>query len=231
MILFKEKIKKILEGLKKQYYLKILKRKYYRLGKCDKCGCCCENIYVWHKSSVIKTQEEFEEIKKVDSYSFYQHIKVVGKDDFGLIFECEKFDKVKRICKEHKKRPSICKNYPSEQIFSFGAQLQEKCGYRFEPIEKFSEIYAKICKKPPKNFETLKNNQVHVVLCDHLGDEALDAANENDITVISGFDTNPIDAIREFLYGKPESHGANCNDCDCGGDCNSCESSGCSGCH
>lgn len=90
------------------------------------------------------------------------------------------------------------------------------------PMEKTGHDYV---------IETLKNNQVHVVLCDHLGDEALDAANENDITVISGFDTNPIDAIREFLYGKPESHGANCNDCDCGGDCNSCESSGCSGCH
>ncbi|MBQ8635675.1 YkgJ family cysteine cluster protein, partial [bacterium] len=142
-----------LKKLKKFYYLKILKKRYFRCGKCLKCGCCCENIYVRHNGDVIKTQEEFENIKNNDSYSFYHHISVIGKDDFGLIFECNKFDKEKRICKDHKNRPSICRNYPSEEIFSFGAQLQDKCGFSFEPIEKFDEILSKISKKPAKNFE------------------------------------------------------------------------------
>lgn len=146
---------KLFEKLKKFYHLKILKRHYYRLGKCRRCGCCCENIYVRHKNKIIKTKEEFEQIKKNDSYSFYQHISVIDKDDFGLIFECDRFDKEKRLCKDHKKRPSICKNYPSEEIFSFGAQLQEGCGYSFEPIEKFDEIFKKVLKKPPRDFEQI----------------------------------------------------------------------------
>ena len=42
----------------------------------------------------------------------------------------------------------------------------------------------------------------------------------------------PLEAMRSFL-GKKEvqSQGANCQDCDCGGDCGSCESNGCGGCH
>lgn len=76
----------------------------------------------------------------------------------------------------------------------------------------------------------LKENQVHVVLCNHLGEEALQYATENNIRVVSGFEGNPLDAIRDFLQGKTESHGANCDDCDCD-DCSSCGHSGCGGCH
>ena len=140
-------LNKIKEKLKRFYHLKILKKKYYRIGKCAQCGCCCENIYVRHQGKVIQTQEEFEEIKKNDSYSFYRHISVINKDDFGLVFSCNKFDKEQRLCKDHKNRPSICKNYPSEEIFSFGAQLQNECGYRFEAIIPFCEVFEKIKKK------------------------------------------------------------------------------------
>ncbi len=143
------------KNLKKFFYLKILKKRYFRLGKCVCCGCCCENIYIRHKNKVIQTQEEFDEIKKSDDYSFYKHITVVDKDDFGLVFECNKFDKEKRLCTDHKNRPSICVNYPSEEIFSFGAQLQDCCGYSFEPVEKFDEVFKKISKRKPKNFDTV----------------------------------------------------------------------------
>lgn len=140
-------LNKIKEKLKRFYHLKILKKKYYRLGKCAQCGCCCENIYVRHHGRVIQDEAEFEKIKKSDNYSFYQHISVINKDDFGLIFSCDKFDKEKRLCTDHKNRPSICKNYPSEEIFSFGAQLQDKCGYSFEAIIPFCEVFEKVRKK------------------------------------------------------------------------------------
>lgn len=79
--------------------------------------------------------------------------------------------------------------------------------------------------------DKLNENQVHVVLCNHLGEEALEYATQNNIRIVSGFEGNPLDAIRNFLQGKTESQGANCDDCDCGGDCNDCEHSGCGGCH
>ena len=147
--------KNVFNKIKKFYHLKILKKRYYRLGSCNCCGACCENIYVRHNGSVIKTEEEFYKIKKEDNYPFYQFIKVIKKDDFGLVFECTKFDKEKRLCKDHKNRPSICRNYPSEEIFSFGAQLQDNCGFSFAPIQSFEEVFKKISKKPVKNFEKL----------------------------------------------------------------------------
>ena len=140
-------LNKIKEKLKRFYHLHILKKRYYRLGKCAQCGCCCENIYVRHQGAVIQTQEEFDNIKATDNYSFYKHISIVNKDDFGLVFSCDKFDKTRRLCTEHNNRPSICKNYPSEEIFSFGAQLQEKCGYSFIPIVSFEEVFNKIRRK------------------------------------------------------------------------------------
>ncbi len=143
--------------LKKQYYLKILKRRYYRHGSCLMCGECCRNIYVRHGKNIIKTTEQFEKIKENDSYTFYQHIKVIGQDEFGLIFECEKFNKEKKICTDHKNRPHICSNYPSEEIFKMGAELKEGCGYSFEPIEKFDEVFKKVMKKPIKKFEELED--------------------------------------------------------------------------
>ena len=141
--------------IKKIFYLYILKRKYYRSGSCSKCGACCENIYIRHNSKIIQTKEEFEKIKENDDYSFYKHVDIVGSDDFGLIFSCNKFDKDKRLCKDHKHRPSICRKYPSEQIFSFGAQLQDKCGFKFKPIQSFDEVLQKISKKSVKSFEEI----------------------------------------------------------------------------
>ena len=138
---------KLLSNIKKFYFQKILKRKYYRFGECKKCGKCCENIYVRHLKSVIKTKEEFDEIKKANVDSFYNHIDIIGQDDFGLIFACNWFDKEKKLCKSHKKRPTICRNYPSEEIFSFGAILQPNCGYYFKPIESFNEVLNKEFKK------------------------------------------------------------------------------------
>lgn len=143
----------LFKKIKKFYYLKILKKKYYKFGTCLKCGCCCENIYVRHDGKVIKEIAEFERIKEIDPYSFYKHITVVGVDEFGLLFSCNKFDKEKRLCTDHKNRPSICRNYPSEEIFSFGASLQKKCGFRFEPIESFNEVFARVSKHPSKTFE------------------------------------------------------------------------------
>ena len=94
-------------------------------------------------------------------------------------------------------------------------------GYKL-PIDKTGHSYV---------VDKLKEKQVHVVLCNHLGKEALDYATECGINVVSGFEGNQADAIKTFLHGKPESQGANCSDCDCDGDCEGCGSSGCGGCH
>ena len=46
--------------LKKFYYTKILKKKYYRVGECKGCGRCCRQIYVKHAKGVIQEEKDFE---------------------------------------------------------------------------------------------------------------------------------------------------------------------------
>ena len=136
--------KKIFNKIKKCYYLYILKRKYYRTGACNACGRCCQKIYVKHKT-IVQTEEEFEKLKT--QHIFYTYLKVVDKDETGLVFECENLDKETKKCKIHKRRPGICRRYPQEEVFRMGGTLAEHCGYKLVPIESFEEVFNKVQKK------------------------------------------------------------------------------------
>ena len=131
--------------LKKIFYKYILRRKYYRYGKCNRCGDCCSKIYVNHKKDTIKTIEEFEKLKHF--HPFYTFLEVVDKDNNGLVFKCNKFDKEKHICTIHKFRPGICRRYPSEIILKMNGVMSEKCGFHFKPIDSFKDILKKQQKK------------------------------------------------------------------------------------
>lgn len=134
--------------IKKWYYLYILHRKYFRTGSCNACGRCCQKIYVKHKH-VIQTESEFEELKKL--HPFYTYLKIIDKDETGLVFECENLDKDTNKCKIHKKRPGICRRYPQEELFAMGGTLAEHCGYKLIPIESFEEVFEKVKNKTYKN--------------------------------------------------------------------------------
>ena len=125
----------ILNILKKWFLKNILRKKYLREGKCLRCGACCTRIFVRHQKNIIKDEQEFLSLKYL--HPFYSYLKITGKDENGLIFECQNFDKEKHICKIHKTRPAICRKYPDEFIFSMGACLSDECGYKFTPLESF----------------------------------------------------------------------------------------------
>ena len=135
----------LLSEAKKFFYTKILRKKYYRTGACKCCGKCCQNIYVNHgKKGFIKDINEFNRLKFF--HSFYRGLELIGQDELGLLFKCKHLDTEKNRCKIHFFRPPICRNYPMEEIFKMGGILTPECGYKLEPIEKFSEVLAKITK-------------------------------------------------------------------------------------
>lgn len=138
----------MLGKLKKFYYTKILKKKYYRVGECKGCGRCCRQIYVKHAGGVIKDEKDFENLRH--QHRFYTYLKVTGKDEIGLIFECTNLDTETHLCKIHKTRPGICRRYPQEEIFAMGGALSQDCGYRLEPIETFDEIFSQVKKNAEK---------------------------------------------------------------------------------
>lgn len=128
--------------IKKFFLSKILRKKYIRTGSCKGCGRCCQKIYVRHASDVIKTQEEFDRLKTL--HFFYGYLEVVGKDEVGLVFECTKLDKETGRCTAYNKRAVLCRQYPQEEIFMMGGSITDDCGYSFEPIIKFDEIFDKV---------------------------------------------------------------------------------------
>lgn len=132
-------------AIKKFILAKILRRKYYRTGKCNACGKCCRQIYVKHYKHVIQNEEEFKKLQYL--HRFYTYLKVIGKDETGLIFECTNLDPVTHKCKIHKNRPGICRRYPQEELFTMGGALSDDCGYKMEPIISFSEILEKTRKR------------------------------------------------------------------------------------
>ena len=141
-------MKDILLKIRKFVLSKILGKKYYRTGKCNACGKCCTKIYVKHYKHVIQDEEEFKKLQFL--HRFYTYLKVIDKDETGLVFECTNLDPETHKCKIHKTRPGICRRYPQEELFSMGGALSEDCGYKMVPIESFAEVFAKTKKKIKK---------------------------------------------------------------------------------
>ena len=130
-----------MHAVKKFFLTKILRRKYYRKGNCLGCGSCCKKIYVRHGRNVIKEEKAFNRLKLL--HEFYTYLKIVDKDETGLVFECSKLDPETNLCTIHNDRPGICKRYPQEELFSMGGMLSEDCGYKMLPIIPFSEVLEK----------------------------------------------------------------------------------------
>ena len=124
---------------------KVLHKHYYRTGKCKACGKCCTKIYVKHFKHVIQDEEEFKKLQYL--HRFYTYLKVIDKDETGLVFECQNLDKETHKCKIHKSRPGICRRYPQEELFSMGGALSDDCGYKMLPIVPFEKVMKKLSKK------------------------------------------------------------------------------------
>lgn len=133
------------ERFRKFILSKVLKKHYYRTGKCRGCGQCCTHIYVKHFKHVLQDEKEFEKLQYL--HKFYSDLKIIGKDELGLIFECKNLDSETKRCKIHFWRPGICRRYPQEELFSMGGTLSEDCGYKMEPIIPFKKILKDVEKR------------------------------------------------------------------------------------
>ena len=106
---------------------------------------CCTHIYVKHFKHVLKDEKEFERLQYL--HKFYSGLKIIGKDDLGLIFECTNLDPETKKCKIHFWRPGICRRYPQEELFAMGGALSDTCGYKMEPIIPFKKVLSDTEKK------------------------------------------------------------------------------------
>jgi len=137
--------KNLHKKFKKFLALKILGKKYLRTGKCKACGKCCKEIYVRHSNDIIKDEEEFERLKGL--HFFYNYLEVIDKNETGLVFACTKVHPDTGKCTAYKKRALLCRMYPEEEVFMMGGHISEECGFSFEPIQSFEEVFQKVVKK------------------------------------------------------------------------------------
>ena len=123
-----------LETLKNEFLSYFVEERveYEIVGKCKKCGKCCNYMY----SFDTYTEKEF----KIMQFLFpaYKRFYIKGKDENGnLIFAC-KYVTEEGLCSVYDKRLDMCKKYPARKIY-FKAGLHEGCGYKL--VEKKFEDY------------------------------------------------------------------------------------------
>lgn len=147
---FSEKVAEIYDNFNRLIAYYVLKKQYMRRGVCKSCGKCCESIYVRHSGGVIKTEEEFERLQS--THFFYGYLNIIDKNEQGLVFECTKLDKNTGRCTAYSSRAHICRKYPQEEMFNLGGELGEECGFYFEPIKKFEDVFKKIMESNNTTF-------------------------------------------------------------------------------
>jgi len=125
-----------LQSIKNEFlsYFVPEKIEYEIVGKCKKCGKCCNYMY----SIDTYTEKEF----KIMQFLFpkYKRFYIKGRDAEGnLIFAC-KYVTENGLCSVYNNRLDMCRKYPMKKI-PFQGKLHEGCGYRV--LEKNFEDYLK----------------------------------------------------------------------------------------
>ena len=122
------------------YKKKFQSSKYILKGHCVRCGACCRNIVFKIDDKFVKTEEDFEELKKIKK--IYNHFYISGKDkDRALLFTCKSLTDDNR-CKDYFFRSFYCRNYPYiiPEFIANGGKPLDGCGYYFDVDKKFSEF-------------------------------------------------------------------------------------------
>ena len=122
------------------FYLKsVLSNKQRVKGHCKACGLCCRTIVFYVGENVVKTEEQFELLKRWDKK--YNNFEIAGRSyDGAIYFKCKAL-KADGKCGVYPFRSVACRMYPKYQapFFTRGEGLKKECGYYFEPDKKFEE--------------------------------------------------------------------------------------------
>lgn len=118
---------------------KLLSSKFIIKGKCKKCGQCCRNIVFFIGDSTIKTEPQFESLKKFNKS--YNHFFISGvDDDKSLLFTCKSLSD-DNTCRDYLFRSINCRNYPkiNKTFIVNGGKSLDGCGFYFDVDKNFSK--------------------------------------------------------------------------------------------
>ena len=103
-------------------------KRLVRKGACKQRGHCCHSIHLVLKNKWIKWVWYWLLLIKI---SPMRHFSYDGLDDDGdMIFSCKYLTNCGK-CSIYKKRPFLCRIYPTKHTYHSGKMLPG-CGYYFE---------------------------------------------------------------------------------------------------
>jgi uncharacterized protein len=115
-------------------------------GECLMCGNCCRRICLTGGNFWIRSEKEYRKCLK--KYPEYEWFRPLGRSWPGvLVFECTKLGE-DGLCGDYENRPGFCREYPHTDIFFMGAELPEKCGYKFVVVPDFKKMLHHESVKP-----------------------------------------------------------------------------------
>jgi len=120
--------------------LKIKGQEPVRTGQCNQCGMCCRSFRIKSDGKWIKSQAQFQRL--IQQKPEYSRLVYKGEIDGDLYFTCSWLTS-DGICKDHRNRLLICKEYPSTTRFYTGNQLPDHCGFHIEAVVPFEKILKK----------------------------------------------------------------------------------------
>lgn len=101
------------------------------VGRCRKCGKCCRELVLFADDRWLTRKKDFERF--VAENPEYGRLRIIGRDDRGLlIFRCTWLTD-EGLCKDHENRMDLCREHPSETFYTAGAELSPYCGYKVRP--------------------------------------------------------------------------------------------------
>lgn len=123
-------------GLIRLLRLRVMGKEVLVTGSCRGCGSCCRRINLEGRRGWLRSEEEFAALL-CESPS-YERFLVSGHDQQGFLqFSCSWLTP-SGACRDHEKRPLLCRNFPDKGLHFCGGSLPLGCGFSFAEVRPFS---------------------------------------------------------------------------------------------
>lgn len=103
------------------------------------CGRCCQRISLEAGGRWLRSKQQFDQV--LAENPDYGRFVPVGFDSQGfLLFSCSWYDRQTGICRDHRNRLPVCRNYPEIELYYTGGEMHAGCGYRFRRVVSFAAV-------------------------------------------------------------------------------------------
>lgn len=132
-------------GLIRYLRMKCMGKELLVTGSCRSCGNCCRKINLEGQGGWLRSEDDF--LAVVKDYPEYERFTLTGRDEQGFLqFSCTWLTD-DGLCRDHKNRLPLCKNFPDKSLHFCGGALPPGCGYSIIEVRPFSKYLKEEVKE------------------------------------------------------------------------------------